>query len=207
METSPQPTLAIRPPKRAGATLPTEAMTDADLAERAATDPQAFALLYARYLDPVYRYCLRRLGSRAAAEDATSIVFTKALAGLPRYRAESFRAWLFTIAHHVVVDQYREARPSQPLEEAFAVADAGPSPEETALAAEDRSTVRALLALLTDRQREVVELRLAGLTGAEIARALGRSQSDVNVTQFRAMARLRERLGVPLAPKGGRHAD
>ena len=182
-------------------------MTDAELAERAAADPQAFALLYARYLDPVYRYCLRRLGSRAAAEDAASIVFTKVLAGLPRYRAESFRAWLFTIAHHVVVDQYREARPSQPLEDAFAVADAAPSPEEAAIAAEDRSTVRALLDLLTERQREVVELRLAGLTGAEIARALGRSQSDVNVTQFRAMARLRERLGVPPAPKGGRHAN
>ena len=67
-------------------------------------DPYAFALLYTRYLDPIHRYCYRRLGSREAAEDATSLVFAKALSALPRYHDTSFRSWLFTIAHHVVID-------------------------------------------------------------------------------------------------------
>jgi len=55
---------------------------DAVLAAAAASDPRAFAPLYERYLDAVYRYCYRRLGSREAAEDATSQVFYRAIAGL-----------------------------------------------------------------------------------------------------------------------------
>ena len=70
-------------------------------------DPAAFAPLYQEYLGPVYRYCYRRLGSREAAEDATSLVFERALRALPTFRGASFRAWLFTIAHNAVTDAYR----------------------------------------------------------------------------------------------------
>jgi hypothetical protein len=75
---------------------PATAPDDAALVAAARVDPTAFAPLYARYLPPVYRYCYRRLGTSAAAEDATSEVFVKALAALPRFRAGSFRSWLFT---------------------------------------------------------------------------------------------------------------
>ena len=84
--------------------------TDAALAVRARVDREAFAALYARYVDPVYRYSLSRLGDREAAEDATSQVFVHALAALPRYREQgSFRSWLFAIAHNVVTDAGRRA--------------------------------------------------------------------------------------------------
>lgn len=66
--------------------------------------------------------------------------------------------------------------------------DAALTPEEEALAAEH---CQALLALLPDDQRSVVELRLAGLTGAEIANVLGRSVGAIKALQFRAIARLR----------------
>lgn len=82
---------------------PEASASDAELVALAMADLRQFALLYTRYLDPVHRYCYRRLGSREAAEDATSAVFTKALAAFPRYRDASFRAWLFTIAHHVKI--------------------------------------------------------------------------------------------------------
>ena len=62
-------------------------MTDALLVARAQRDPAAFSPLYEAYFDPVYRYCYHRLGSWEAAEDATSVIFTNALAALPRYRA------------------------------------------------------------------------------------------------------------------------
>jgi RNA polymerase sigma-70 factor, ECF subfamily len=170
--------------------------SDAELVALAMADPREFARLYARYLDPIHRYCYRRLGSREAAEDATSAVFTKALAAFPRYRDASFRAWLFTIAHHVVADRYRSDRPEQTLERAADIHDTTPSPEELALAADERRGVRELLAGLPDHQRQVVELRLAGLTGAEIAQTLGRSRASVDVTQFRAVSRLRTQLGL-----------
>jgi RNA polymerase sigma-70 factor (ECF subfamily) len=175
--------------------------SDAELVALAMEDPRHFSLLYARYLDPVHRYCYRRLGTREAAEDATSLVFTKALSAFPHYRHASFRGWLFTIAHHVVTDRYRESQPERPLETVVELRDGSPSPEDLALAADERRSMAELLTHLPDHQRQVVELRLAGLTGAEIAQALGRSPSNVDVTQFRAVARLRVLLGVAATPQ------
>ena len=172
-----------------------EHIDEAALIEQARQDRQAFAPLYRRYLDPVYRYCYRRLGTREVAEDATSQVFLKALAALSGYRGASFRAWLFAIAHNVVVDVARR-RASAPLAEAGDLADGAPTPEEVAVAADEHRTLRALLASLPADQRSVVELRLAGLTGAEVALALGRSLGAVKMLQFRAMARLRAGLRV-----------
>jgi len=83
---------------------------DAVLVARAQQDREAFAIFYDHYLDRIYRYCYRRLGSRETAEDATSAVFTKALTALGTYQARpgGFRAWIFTIAHNVVTDVYRD---------------------------------------------------------------------------------------------------
>ena len=176
---------------------------EVELIARAVGDPQAFALLYRRYLDPVYRYCYHRLGSKEAAEDATSQVFAKALAALSTYRADRpFRSWLFAIAHNVIIDTHRARRPHQPLEEAAHVLDAAPSPEELAEVAEGARAVQALLAALTPDQARVVELRLAGLSEVEIARMLGRRPGAVRAVQFRALTRLRTLLGVLPETKG-----
>lgn len=171
-----------------------EVASDVELVALAQSHPQAFAQLYSRYLDPVHRYCYRRLGTREAAEDATSLVFAKALSALPRYHGTSFRSWLFTIAYHVIVDRYRDTPAAEPLDAAIAILDASPSPEDLAIAAEEWRAVRALLAQLPEHQRRVIELRMAGLTGAEIAQVLGRTQANVDVTQYRAIARLRHLL-------------
>lgn len=171
------------------------AESEAELVARARQDPASFGPLYARYVRPIYRYCYQRLGSKAAAEDATSQTFMQALAALPRWREGSFRAWLFTIAHHAVTDIQRR-RPALALSEASDAIDAAPSPEEYALAAEARRTVAGLLDALPAEQRRVVELRLAGLTGPEIARVLGRRPEAVKSMQFRAYARMRRLLGI-----------
>ncbi|HEU5432058.1 MAG TPA: sigma-70 family RNA polymerase sigma factor [Thermomicrobiales bacterium] len=172
----------------------TESADDA-LVARAATDRQAFALLYDRYVDAVYRYAYSRLRDRIAAEDATSLVFLKALAALPAYRAGSFRAWLFAIVHNVLCDDRRAARGDRPLADGFDLEDRSPRPEDAAIAAEERRSVLRAVALLPEEQRRVVELRLAGLTGPEIARVLGRSHAAVRMTQSRAIGRLRRLLG------------
>lgn len=191
------PDLLLMPPGRqVDDHPPTDFRSDSELAALARDDPQAFALLYTRYVDAVYRYCYRRLGNREGAEDATSLVFMKALTGLAEYRDGSFRGWLFTIAHHVVCDRHRANRPAQSLDAAGELFDTAPSPEDVALAAEDRLSVESLLGRLSEHQRQVVELRLAGLTGTEIAQALGRSSANIHVTQFRAVARLRTLLGL-----------
>jgi RNA polymerase sigma-70 factor (ECF subfamily) len=183
-------------------------LSEGDLVARAKRDPQAFAALYNLYLSPIHRHCYRRLGNREAAEDATSQVFTKVLAALPRFdeRAGSFRGWLFTIAEHVLIDYYRATRGHHALEEADFVVDDSPSPEELAVRADTERGLRKAVAQLPDRQRQVVELRLAGLTGPEIGRVLGCRAKTVDVAQFRAVAKLRTLLGVVVTPKGGRDA-
>lgn len=173
---------------------------DEALAALAKSDPAAFAPLYRRYARPIYGYCHRRLGTRELAEDATSQVFERALAAIPKFRGDAFRAWLFTIAHHVVVDHYRRLKPSDPLDQAFDIESGEASPETSALHREDEQNVRRLLAQLTPDQREVVELRLNGLSGVEIAEVLGKQPGAVRAVQFRAYQRLRELLN----EEGGR---
>lgn len=170
---------------------PSLVLDDVALVTAAQSDPAAFASLYAHYLQPVYRYCYRRLGTVAAAEDATSDIFVKVLVALPRYRAGSFRSWLFAIAHHVTADALRRQRTHEHLDAVNEPVDTRPTPEDLALAAEGQ---RALLAHLAEDQRSVVELRLAGLTDVEVAETLGRSVSAVKTVQFRAIARLRRLL-------------
>jgi RNA polymerase sigma-70 factor (ECF subfamily) len=164
------------------------------LVARARRDRRAFAALYDRYLDAIYRYCYVRLGNREAAEDATSLIFAKAMDGLPGFRGGTFRSWLFAIAHNAVADAHRATRPVETLDAAITIADPAPEPDELALRHDAGRAVREALRGLSPDQRDVVELRLAGLTGPEIACALGKSHAAIRITQFRAFARLRTLL-------------
>ncbi len=175
---------------------PVAAGDEIALVAAARTDPRAFAVLYRRHVSAIYRFCHRRLGTKEAAEDATAQVFTKALGGLAGYRGGSFQGWLFAIAHHVVVDEVRRVRPDVPLTAAAASIDPRPGPEEVVADAEASRSLRAVLAQLPPEQRRVLELRLAGLSGVEIAVALGRSHGTVRNLQHRTLVRLRALLGV-----------
>jgi RNA polymerase sigma-70 factor, ECF subfamily len=180
---------------------------DSRLAAHAKDDRQAFAELYARYVDAVYAFCRRRSGSAEEAEDATSQVFCQALAALPRYRGGSFAAWLFAIARHVCADRWRRHRPEQPLAAGVDIVDGAATPEECALLRDGERSVDALLACLPEEQRQVVELRLAGLTGAEVAQVLGTSLGAVRMRQFRAATRLRSLVDRQDEAQEVRHAN
>lgn len=178
------------------------AETEATLVAKAQCDPQAFADLYDRYFEPIYRYCYHRLGDREAAEDATSQVFLQVYVALPRYQeAGTFRSWLFAIAHNQIVNRGRERRPDQTLDAAGEHSDPAPLPEDLALAADEHRELAAAIAKLAPDQQKVIELRLAGLTGPEIARMLGRSHAAVKMLQLRAVERLRDYLDVSAMSK------
>jgi RNA polymerase sigma-70 factor (ECF subfamily) len=181
------------------------AADDAVLVATARANPQTFTLLYARYLDPVYRYCHVRLGSREAAEDATSEVFLKAFSALGGYRGGVFLAWLYRIAHNVVVDAQRSGKHTVSIEHADVVPDPDDLPEDLAVAAGERETLTNALRALPDDQRAVLELQLAGWSGEQIATALGRSHGAVRMLRLRAVEHLRTILS-GMESEGGRHA-
>jgi RNA polymerase sigma-70 factor (ECF subfamily) len=180
---------------------PDLACTDALLVLAAQRDIQAFEPLYDRYLNPVLRFCFYRLGNWGQAEDAASEVFVRALSNLAHFQPGNhdagFQCWLFTIARHVVTDRHRDQtrHPLDPLEDALNVRDALPTPEEAAIATDDHQYIRALMSQLKPDQRELLELRLAGLKNAEIARILGRSHDAIRKEQSRIVKSLRALIG------------
>jgi RNA polymerase sigma-70 factor (ECF subfamily) len=164
-------------------------------APSAPLDRQAFAALYQRYFDPIYRYCYARLGSQERAEDAAHQVFVRALEAFDRYQEGGrAREWLFVIAHNVVANEAAR-RTAAPLDLADAVPDPGASPEWFACEASDRRALREAVVQLPSDQRRAIELRIAGLTGREVATEMKRSVDAVKMLQARAIARLRVELG------------
>ena len=170
--------------------------------EAARRDPNAFGPLYAVYFDPIYRYCYLRLHHRELAADATSQTFLKALTGIGGFRSGSFKSWLYAIARNVTIDMQRASRPQVELERAELVHDPAPTPEEFALVRDEQNRLWRALDHLSEEQREVLELRLAGLTGQEIASATRRSLSATKSLQFRALSRLRTVLELEMPTDG-----
>ncbi|HEY5625439.1 MAG TPA: sigma-70 family RNA polymerase sigma factor [Dehalococcoidia bacterium] len=173
----------------------TEAEVDeAILVAAARSDPEQFGALYDRYVTPIYRYCHVRLGNREEAEDATSEVFLRALAGLHAYRGGNFAAWIYRIAHNSVVDRQRRRRSHVPLEVVDATISDKRPPDQRAIELAEQQRLRQHVAALLDDQRAAIELRLAGWQDLRIAAALGKSVAAVKKLRFRAVRRLRKAL-------------
>ena len=169
------------------------ATDDAVLVRAAQRDAAAFAALYERYFDAIYRYCARRLNPVTTAEDAAAAIFGRAFAAIGSCRnPDRFRAWLFTIAHNEVTDRYRRTEMTEPIDDrAHLLRDPSPSPEDAVIAADARRDLHAVLAQLPRDQRTVIELKLSGLDGPEIAEVMGRRYGAVRALQHRAFERLR----------------
>ena len=169
-----------------------------DLARRAASgDRRAFAALYDRHVDAVYRYAYFRLRVDAEAEDVTSEVFHRALVAIPRFEPRRpFLAFLYTIARNVITDRLRRERPEASFEDALAHPSDAPGPEELASAGDEVRRLRAAVAQLTTLQQEVIVLRyLEGRSTKETAVVIGKSESTIRGIQMRALAALRDLVG------------
>ena len=173
-----------------------------DLARRAASgDRRAFAALYDRHVDAVYRYAYFRLRVDAEAEDVTSEVFHRALVAIPRFEPRRpFLAFLYTIARNVITDRMRRERPQASFEDALAHPSDAPGPEELASAGDEVRRLRAAVAQLTTLQQEVIVLRyLEGRSTKETSVVIGKPESTIRGIQMRALAALRDLVG-DLAP-------
>jgi RNA polymerase sigma-70 factor (ECF subfamily) len=167
---------------------------DAELAEVAKRDRSAFAALYRRYVDRIYRYVYSRVGRKVDAEDLTARIFTEALEGLEGYRERgTFSAWLFTIAHRRVVDHYRRRRPTQPLDAASEIEGDRPNPLAEVVHEERLEHLARLVRRLDEEKQELLRLRFAGeLTYREIGEIVGRSEGAVKMAVHRLLRRLEE---------------
>ena len=168
-------------------------MTLAVLARQRVDAPkQRLARLYDECRDDVYAYVASLLGDRSLAEDVTALAFERAFRRrrLFNSRRGSERAWLFGIARNAALDELRRRRRSTVLVGDVPM-DASASTEEVEGVLR-RVTVRAALAGLTPRERELIALKFhAGLSNPDIARVLGVSESNAGTLLHRTITKLR----------------
>ena len=172
---------------------------DAELITRARRgEVSAIGRLYDRHRESIFRYLWIRLDDRQLAEDLTGDVFMRMLAALPRYRMQGlpFRAWLYRIAHNLLVDYFRKMNhqatvPLDAVEEQGAGDDPDRVIEQTLLS----ERLQVALMRLEPTQCEVVVLRfLAGLSLQETALTLGKTEAAIKALQHRGLSGLRQAL-------------
>ena len=162
-------------------------------------DTEAFGLLYDHYNTSVYRFVYYRVGSVALAEDLTSETFFRALRSMGsfKWQGKDFGAWLMTIARNLTADHYKAGRTR--LE--FATEDMGAhdsatdGPENAVLASLTNEALLQALGELPAEQQECLIMRfLQGLSIAETAKVLGRSDGAVKQLQLRGVRNLAKLL-------------
>jgi RNA polymerase sigma-70 factor (ECF subfamily) len=184
-----------------------------DCVERARDDPRAFVHLYDHYFPRVHDYVRYRVSDRQDAEDVIAEVFLKALRELPRFEwhhRNSFAAWLFRIAHNLIVDYYRgrerdEVVPASPehlsdaaLQDAVPLSSRVLQPEQALARQETFHRMRALVSTLSPRRQEVVILCFfGGLRNKEIAHVLDLDERTIASHLSRGLQDLRDRYTAP----------
>ena len=167
------------------------------LVQRAARrDQSAFAALYERHVERVFRHVHYMVPDRVDAEDITQDVFVKAWKSIQHYRwtGAPFVSWLIAIARNAIVDHYRASknlRHFEPTDDADSRPDPALSMELKMGGLEVRE---AVMKLKGDKQKVILMRFIDGFSYEEVARALRKSEGAVRVIQYRALRELREIL-------------
>ena len=173
----------------------TTPLDDETLAAQARADVNSFAELYRRYVTHVYRYHIVHTGNVKDAEDLTSQTFMAAMDGIARYRREgTFVAWLMGIARRQMALFFRRRKAEIPLEQVSEV-PAALLPID--LMVSQRISLQqareALKNLSEDRAEALILSVFGGLSLADTARTLGKSEASVKMLISRGLQDLRTR--------------
>ena len=167
-------------------------------------DPEALGALYDRYAGSIYRFAVSRLGDQGAAEEVTQDVFFNVWRRAHTYEAQrgSAKTWLFSIAHHRIVDELRAKRRKKRQQVDYGIdlterlPDDSTDPSEYAITHSEYSLVRTAVGILRAKDREVVSLAFFGeLSHREIANYLGHPMGTVKTRIRRGLKTLQDILG------------
>lgn len=158
-------------------------------------DAEAFGQLYDHYVTGVFRFIYYRVGSQQLAEDLTSETFVRGLRAIQRFnwQGKDFGAWLTTIARNLVADHFKSSRSrleivSETIPEGKTHAA---SPEQEVLALISNEILFEAVNALPNEQRDCILMRfIQGLSIAQTAAALGRSEGAIKQLQLRAVRSL-----------------
>lgn len=176
-----------------------------DLIQRAqsTTDQSAFDGLYLLYADRVFRYLMARVDDVNLAEDITSQVFIRLLEKIGMYRVAPkdnvaiFSAWLYRMTYNKMVDVLRKQKRKRAVN--IDRIETLPSSQNLVAQVEERFDFEVLmqkLKLLNEQQRQVILLRfIEGMSIAETAKIMQKSEGAIKALQHRALENLRQFFG------------
>jgi RNA polymerase sigma-70 factor (ECF subfamily) len=158
-------------------------------------DSDAFGMLYDHYQGSVYRFLFYRTRSSTLAEDLTSETFFRALRNMQNFRwqGKDFGAWLMTIARNLATDHFKAGRTRLEMatEDMGVHDDATEGPEHAVLASLTNEVLLKSLTELPTEQRDCLVMRfLQGMSIAETAAVLDRSEGAVKQLQLRGVRNL-----------------
>ncbi len=159
-------------------------------------DAQAFAQIYDALVKPVYRYIYYRV-EEAIAEDLTEETFLKTWQNLKKYKKGKypFSAWVFRIAHNLVVDYYRKNKTTDIIDENLADPHEDSNPAQQADIKLTQIRLRKVIRCLPENYQQVIIFKyINDFDNKEIASAIGKSEGAVRTIEFRALERLRSLL-------------
>ncbi len=157
-------------------------------------DAEAFARLYDHFVDKIFKYIYYKVRTTSQAEELTSQVFLKAWESIGSYRwtERPFAAWLYRIAHNLVVDYFRTHHQAVSLED-LSITDDNADVDQAAVKHLDAEMVREAITKLTDEQQQVIILKfLEGYETEEIAQLLEKEPGAVRSLQHRALIALQK---------------
>lgn len=182
-------------------------LDEVEIVRRAKADPQAFGVLYDRYVDRIYVYAQRLVQDGELAQDITAVTFEKALRHIRTYQwqGKSFAAWLYRIARNEAMSHHRKSWRWLPWHSAETYQNGHHQQREMETAVSTHQTHQTLhqaLAKLSPKDREIVSLRyFDSFSNDEIAEIVGCSTSNVYVRLHRALKRLQKQIE-QLDPQG-----
>ena len=159
-------------------------------------DAGAFETLYKRHRGALYRFVLRSLHQRSAAEELFQEVWIRVIESRSRYAPQArFTTWLYTIAHNLLVDHWRKKGLALASLDAEDVAVESANPARQAEARESLGRLLKAIEALPAAQREAFLLHEeAGLTAAEIAAVTGAGEEAAKSRLRYAMTKLKAAL-------------
>jgi RNA polymerase sigma-70 factor (ECF subfamily) len=178
-------------------------LSDETLIRRALQgDVEAFGDLYTRYLDQLYRYVFYRVADEQVAEDLTENIFLKVWENLAKLQKPhtSFPAWLYRIAHNVIIDHYRTQKPTVSWDDLSErqMSTMDDSPEKVLLDVEESKQLAKAISQLKPRLAQVIVCRfIQKLSHAQTAEIMGLNEGHIRVLQYRALKQLRQILSIP----------
>lgn len=159
-------------------------------------ETQEFGKIYTKYIDCMYRYIFFRVNcNKEDAEDLTEMVFYKAWQKIDKFQEEKgkFKTWLYTIAHNIIIDHYRNIQPMNTIQEDHIQTEN--TVEDLIIKDEKKELLLQAINKLTDEQKTVITLRfIEDFKLSEIAEILDKNEEAIRAVQYRGLKTLRRTL-------------